>query len=242
MTRPGNLLKKLVPFLTIANWREVTPSFVKADLAACDGGSACGDFRCTPCHDRPCDRFDRSPPRSPQGAAERSPGYPASQGTASFPLLGLHSDNRSDFINAQLVRYCDLERSSFTRSRTYRKSDGCCIEQQNNYVDHCSVGSARFASSQALEVRNFLLPIRAPQALVNFIYPNAEIVSKSRSGSQVIHIHDCPMTHFKGVLDHASMAGAATALLVALHPSSNPSRPSGISAPSIVPRCLSPLP
>jgi hypothetical protein len=35
-----------------------------------------------------------------------------------FLLLGLDSDNGSEFINQHLHRYCQRERITFTRSRT----------------------------------------------------------------------------------------------------------------------------
>jgi len=34
-----------------------------------------------------------------------------------MPLLGLDSDNGSEFLNAHLVRYCTQEQITFTRSR-----------------------------------------------------------------------------------------------------------------------------
>jgi hypothetical protein len=39
-----------------------------------------------------------------------------------FPLLGLDSDNGSEIINQHLYRYCQQERITFTRSRTYKFS------------------------------------------------------------------------------------------------------------------------
>ncbi|GAB4117978.1 MAG: hypothetical protein Kow00103_15020 [Candidatus Caldatribacteriota bacterium] len=49
-----------------------------------------------------------------------------------FPILGFDSDNGSEFINDELLRYCEEEHITFTRSRPYRKNDSCYIEQKNS--------------------------------------------------------------------------------------------------------------
>ena len=40
-----------------------------------------------------------------------------------FDLLGIDSDNGSEFINDLLYRYCLDEKITFTRSRPYQKND-----------------------------------------------------------------------------------------------------------------------
>ena len=39
------------------------------------------------------------------------------------PLLGLDSDNGSEFINHSLYTYCEDNEITFTRSRPYKKND-----------------------------------------------------------------------------------------------------------------------
>jgi len=40
-----------------------------------------------------------------------------------FPLLGIDSDNGSEFINDELARDCDQAQLTFTRGRVGRKND-----------------------------------------------------------------------------------------------------------------------
>ncbi len=61
-----------------------------------------------------------------------------------FPLLGIDSDNGSEFINHELYRYCQDKRITFTRSRAYRKNDSCYVEQKNWSVVRRNVGYARY--------------------------------------------------------------------------------------------------
>src|SRR5450756_1155401 len=53
------------------------------------------------------------------------------RGDLPFPLLGIHSDNGSEFMNNHLIRYCHQQHITLTRSRPYRKNDNCFVEQKN---------------------------------------------------------------------------------------------------------------
>ena len=48
-----------------------------------------------------------------------------------FKLLGIDSDNGSEFINAHLYHYCQALDIQFTRGRPYKKDDKAHIEQKN---------------------------------------------------------------------------------------------------------------
>ena len=45
------------------------------------------------------------------------------RGRLPVPLLGLDTDNGSEFINYEMLRYCQREQITFTRSRVNRKND-----------------------------------------------------------------------------------------------------------------------
>jgi hypothetical protein len=48
-----------------------------------------------------------------------------------FRLLGIDSDNGSEFINWHLGHWCDQHEVQFTRGRPYKKDDNAHIEQKN---------------------------------------------------------------------------------------------------------------
>lgn len=57
-----------------------------------------------------------------------------------FPLLGLDTDNGGEFINHELLRYCEKEKITFTRSRPYRINDQAHVEEKNGSVIRRPVG------------------------------------------------------------------------------------------------------
>ena len=54
-----------------------------------------------------------------------------------FRILGLDSDNGTEFVNRALLEYCTDQGITFTRSRPYLKNDTCHVEQ----IPLCQVAS-----------------------------------------------------------------------------------------------------
>lgn len=52
-------------------------------------------------------------------------------GVFPFPIIGIDSGNRSEFINEHLLAYCVEQKPTFTRSRPGNKNDGAHVEQKN---------------------------------------------------------------------------------------------------------------
>jgi hypothetical protein len=69
-----------------------------------------------------------------------------------FDLLGIDSDNGSEFINHHLVNYCKKERITFTRGRPYKKNDNCYVEQKNFSVVRRAIGYCRYETEDSSTV------------------------------------------------------------------------------------------
>jgi len=115
-----------------------------------------------------------------------------------FPILGLNSDNGSEFINAHLLRYCEEEHITFTRSRPYRKNDSCFVEQKNWSVIRRAVGYSRYDTVEELTLLNELYGYL--RLYVNFFQPVRKLIKKERIGSKVTKRYDEAKTPYKGVL------------------------------------------
>jgi hypothetical protein len=220
ITRPGSLLKRQIPVRTFADWSEVAPGFIEADLVAHDGGSAFGDFLCTLTMTDVASGWTETTAVLNKAQKHVFAGLQRIRGRLPFPLLGLDTDNGSEFINHHLVRYCEQERITFTRSRPYRKNDSCFVEQKNNSVVRRSVGYARFDSPAALDALNLLYD--RLRLLGNFVYPSAKLASKTREGSKVIRKHDAPQTPYQRILSRPDVSAETKETLVAQFKTLNP--------------------
>ena len=121
--RPGMLLLRQVPVQTAAEWDPPRPGFVAVDLVTHEGSIAGGEYACT------LDVTDVATGWTETRAVRNKSQeqvFAALRGIRSnlpFPLLGIHSDNGSEFMNNHLIRYCHQEHITKARSRPYRKND-----------------------------------------------------------------------------------------------------------------------
>ena len=93
-------------------------------------------------------------------------------------LLGLDSDNGSEFLNTHLVRYCTREALTFTRSRPYWKNDQAHVEQKHWSVVRRLVGYGRYESEAALVQLNRVYDLL--RVWTNFWQPSLKLVAKER--------------------------------------------------------------
>jgi hypothetical protein len=115
-----------------------------------------------------------------------------------FPLLGIDSDNGSEFINDQLYRYCIDEEVTFTRGRAGKKNDSAYAEQKNWSVVRRAVGYCRYDTPEQLDLLNRLFAVM--HYYVNFFLPVMKLKEKIRQGSKVKRIYDKPQTPYARVL------------------------------------------
>jgi hypothetical protein len=115
-------------------------------------------------------------------------------------LLGLDSDNGSEFINTHLVRYCEAEHITFTRSRPYKKNDNCFVEQKNYSIVRRTVAYYRYDTPRQLVLLNAIY--QKLRLYTNFFQPVMKLRQKVREGSKLTRRYDTPQTPYKRLLDH----------------------------------------
>lgn len=219
-TKPGTLLRQQIPIRTHSGWDERRPGFCEVDLVGHEGGDPSGQFCQT--LDLTCVATGWTEMRAVPNKAQVwvFEALQEIEGTLPFPLLGLDSDNGSEFINAHLFAYCSARGITFTRSRAFRKNDNCFVEQKNWTVVRQAVGYARYDSPAELEVlRELYGHLRL---YVNFFQPVMKLVEKTREGARVRKRYDTPRTPYRRVLESAEVSRAAKAKLTRQYRTLNP--------------------
>jgi hypothetical protein len=110
-----------------------------------------------------------------------------------FKILGIDSDNGSEFINHHLWNYCQKEDIQFTRSRPYKKDDNAHIEQKNWTHVRKFMGWDRYDSPQALQAFNDLYSNEL-SLFMNLFQPSVQLQKTIRKGSRKQRIYDEPQT------------------------------------------------
>ena len=198
-TKPGTLLKDSIPMRTWADWNDALLGFVEIDLVGHEGGNSSGEFCFT------LDITDIATgwteTRSVKNKAQKWVFQAIKDVTASFPfpILGIDSDNGSEFINWELFRWCEQNELTFTRSRSGNKNNGAHVEQKNWHIVRQVVGYHRYDTAGELELLNQIWALQ--RLLTNHFGPQQKLVSKTRNGAKMTKTYDTPKTPFQRVLD-----------------------------------------
>jgi len=199
-TRPGTLLKHHIPIRTFADWNEATPGFCEIDLVAHDGGAAFGDYCQTLTLTDVATAWTETQAVQNKAQIHVFAALQEIRRRLPFPLLGLDSDNGSEFINNELWRYCTEQHITFTRSRAYKNNDNCYVEQKNNSIVRRTVGYYRYDRPEQLCLLQELYRLLRPYN--NFFLPVMKLKDKVRTGSHITRHYDRPQTPFKRLLQH----------------------------------------
>ena len=195
-TKPGTLLKQRIPIRTWAEWTEERPGFCEMDLVDHSGGQTvrgadhAWTLGFTDVHTgwTECVAVPNKAQVHVFAAIQRA------RRRLPFPLLGIDSDNGSEFINDQLYRYCMQEQITFTRGRAGHKNDSAYVEQKNWSVVRRAVGYLRYDSPEQLALLERLYAVL--HFYVNFFLPVAKLEEKTRVGSKLHKHYDLPHTPY----------------------------------------------
>jgi len=182
-TRPGALLKHQIPVKTEA-WDVRVPGFTEVDLVSHSGPRATGEFayslNLTDLH------TTWTETRAVLGKGESAvvAAFQDLQAALPFRLLGIDSDNGSEFINRHLARWCWQRDIQFTRSRPYKKDDNAHVEQKNWTHVRKLLAWDRYGTPQAVEAINDLYRNEL-RLWMNLFQPSVKLLQKIRVGSKL---------------------------------------------------------
>ncbi len=197
-TKPGTLLKSQIPIRTWADWNENRPGFVEIDCVGHEGGDPSGDF---------CQTLTVTDIKSGWTETEAVKNKAQKWVFAAlvditeafpFPVKGIDSDNGSEFINAHLLRWCEYNKLTFTRSRAGNKNDGAHVEQKNWSVVRRAVGYHRYDTAEELALLNEIYALLRLQT--NFFAPQQKLIEKHRVGAKVTKRYDTAATPYQRIM------------------------------------------
>ncbi len=200
-TKRGTLLKHQIPIRTFHDWNETSPGFCEADLVAHCGWSTEGSYLQTLVITDIATGWTECLPLLQRSQHTVLQALERARQLLPFPLLGFDTDNGKEFINAELLLYCEQAQITFTRGRTANKNDQCFVEQKNGAIVRQIVGYDRFEGE--LAYRQLAELYRAARLYVNFFQPSMKLVAKQRDGARVVRKYDAAQTPCQRLLASA---------------------------------------
>jgi len=219
-TKPGTLLKRSIPIRTYTPWDEEKAGFMEIDLVAHCGDTVEGQFVNTlTCVDISTGWTECLAilTRNKQTVFEA---IKVMRSLLPFALLGIDSDNGSEFINDLLFQYCQYQKITFTRSRPYHKNDQAHVEQKNWSVVRRLIGYDRFETeTQYILLQSIYADLRL---YFNFFQPVLKLISKKHLDKKIIKRYDIAATPYQRILAAEHIQFEVKARLTNLYVQLNP--------------------
>jgi len=197
-TRSGSLLKHQIKIRTFADWNDVIPGFLEGDLVAHCGVKTNGSYLNTLVITDIASAWTEFFPILVKGEVGVIAALKVAQQLLPFVLLGLDTDNGTEFINYALLEFCKENSITFTRSRAYKKNDQAHVEEKNGSIVRRLIGYDRY---EGLQAYNALTDLYAVLRLyVNFFQPSLKLLSKKREGAKVTKKYDKAKTPYQRLM------------------------------------------
>ena len=200
-TRPGSLLRAQIPVRTWSQWDEDLPGFVEIDLVGHEGGNSAGRFCQTLTVTDIATGWTETQAVRTKAAGRVRDAVDDIAAALPFRLLGIDSDNGSEFINEQLLAYCVDNKITFTRSRPSHSNDNAHVEQKNWTVVRQAVGYLRYDTTAEVHALNRLY--QSLRLMTNFFTPQQKLIEKTRDGARVSKRYDTAKTPFQRLAERA---------------------------------------
>jgi hypothetical protein len=197
-TQVGTLLKKQIKVRTFADWNEDRPGFFEADLVAHCGESVMGVFLNTLVMTDIVTTWTECIALIRKSADDVILGLGTASQLLPFNILGFDVDNGCEFINYDVMDYCEKQQITFTRSRAYKKNDQAHVEEKNGSIVRRLIGYDRYETEAAWEVMCRLYAVL--RLYINFFQPSLKLLQKQRIGSSTVKKYDKAKTPYQRVL------------------------------------------
>lgn len=190
--RKPSAARASVPIRTAGDWKEPPPGYMEADLVTHCGDRMAGSFVSTLVLTDIASGWTECVALAVREGTLVVDGIQPLLDTMPFRLLGIDTDNGSEFINEVMVAFCAKRGIEFTRSRPYRKNDQAWVEQKNGSVVRRLVGHGRLEGIAGAEALARLYS--ASRLFVNFFQPSFKLLDKRRVGSRISKRYLAPET------------------------------------------------
>lgn len=219
--RPSTRLQREVP-VRVRNWQEQgRPGFVEMDLVSHSGPWLAGDWIYTLSATDLETGWTELVPVLTKGKREVLSGFRRIREQLPFPLLGVHVDNGSEFLNETLLGYCRRQQIQLSRGRPFHKNDNPHIEQKNGYLVRRLVGNLRLDSADQLAWLDHLYT-ELLRPFNNCFQPVMHKAGQLQRGDHLRRLHDSPKTPLQRLIETDAAAPQQIQALVSLYTSVSP--------------------
>lgn len=138
-----------------------------------------------------------------------------------FPLVALHPDSGSEFINWHLKDWCTAEGIDLSRSEPYKKNDNMLVEERNGHVVRKYMGWERLDDREIVPIMNAYYAVL--ETYLNHWRASRRMLSKKRVGAKYVRTYEQrAMTPYERVLAREDVPDELKEKLRHTHETQNP--------------------
>jgi len=201
-TKPSSL-KTIIPIFK-GPWKDLPPGKGQIDTVAHCGMTVAGDFVFTVNYADAATYWGSRRAQWNKGQAATTESLMRIRETLPFPLLGVHPDTGSEFINYMLKGWCDREGIELTRSEPGKKNDNMYVEERNGHIVRKYLGYLRFDAAEVVPVLNELYDVL--DSYLNHFKAVKRQVTREKVGSKYVRRYEKKaMTPYMRVLAHSDI-------------------------------------
>ncbi len=179
------------------------PGYVEGDTVAHCGISAGGEFASSLTITDLCSGWTENRAMLTKKAEKVAEKLKDIEDRLPFTLIGLATDNGTEFLNENVVDYMRNREIpiNMVRRRAYKKNDNAHVEQKNNTHVRQLFGYDRIEDPGIVLLMNEIY-MAYWNPLLNFFTPVLKLKSKERVGGRVKKIYDEPKSPYKRLLEN----------------------------------------
>jgi hypothetical protein len=218
-TKPSHL-KAIIPIFK-GPWKDKPPGYGQIDTVAHCGSTLLGDLIYTVNYTDTATYWVIPRAQWNKGQEVTRESLETIKEKLPVPILGLHPDTGSEFINWNLKHWCDNEKIEFTRSEPGKKNDNMYVEERNGHVVRKYLGYVRFDCPLVVPLMNELYDVLA--LYLNHFQAVRRTLSKERVGAKYKWTYEkVAKTPYQRMLEHPAVSAEVKERLQAEHVKLNP--------------------
>ena len=200
-TTDSSLFKNRVP-IQLLDHNVNEPGFTEADTVSHCGGSADGSFASSLTVTDLFSGWTENRATMTKKAEVILEQMKRIRLSLPFQLLGLATDNGSEFLNEEMLAFAKEKPNPFifVRRRAYKKNDNAHVEQKNFTHVRELFGYERIEDMQILLLMNEIYQAYW-NPLWNYFTPMMKLVKKERIKSKIKKTYDTPKTPYQRLLE-----------------------------------------
>ena len=209
-TRAGNTLRSQIKIRQAGDEMEQAPGFLEVDLVAHCGHTLKGEFLWTLTATDVFLGWTINVAIKNRASKHVIAAMDEVRAVLPYPITGVDVDNGGEFINYDLVAWCEERQIAMTRARPYKHNDNAHVEQKNGAVVRREAFRYRYETPEEMGLLNELWHL--VNLRKNYLLPTVKAVGwRETKAGRKARIYDKPVTPQQrlvasGALDTDSIA------------------------------------